>query len=158
MTLTKRWTAAIALSLLGIAAVPRFAAAQCVNPGNNRSCVAAAWNAGASAPTGQDFKNKFFVVGSYSLNAICGRASCKLELWAATQPTGGLRIAVGGAQPTTSAQCSTSIAANTTSTTASTINSSFNSTLAVTVWVCVPLDWTTVPNSSSPSFVFRITQ
>lgn len=151
-------TAAIALSALGIASAPRVAAAQCANPGNNQSCVAAAWSVNAIPQSGQDFKNKFYVVGSYSLNAICGRSNCKVELWATSQPTGGLKIAVGPTQPSTASQCATSIAASTSSASATTVNSSFNGNLAVVIWVCVPLDWTTTPSSSTPSFFFKISQ
>lgn len=153
---------AVACALVVLMGRPSTAHAQCVSWLSN-SCMSISYSPLNSTPTAADYANGVAVVGSFSVSVLkCGRTPCRVTVGAQGQPTGGLRLRVGGTAPVSITDCPIDVSG------VSSPNSSnapellqTTSAVTVTVWVCRPLTWnpsTTPLGTTSTSVRFLLRQ
>lgn len=133
---------ALAGALVVLIGRPSTAHAQCVVPVSN-SCMNISYSPLSSTPTGADFANGVAVMGSFTISVLkCGRSPCRVTVGAQGQPTGGLRLRVGGSAPVSIAECPIDVS-GVSSPNSSNAPQLFQTTSAitVTVWVCRALSW-----------------
>ncbi|WP_396207162.1 hypothetical protein [Gemmatimonas sp.] len=139
------------------------AAAQTCASGNSNSCMSVTFTPVRPTPEPADFQAGFAVLGSLNVTVLkCGRRPCEVTLAAATQPPTGLRIKVGGTQPTRLADCAIDITGISAAPSSQAPTIAFvNAAAAITVWVCQPLSWDplrTPVGTYTPEFRFRLRQ
>ena len=142
---------------------PTATQAQSCAAGNNNSCMTVTFTPLRPTPSGEDFAAGVGVLGSFTVTVIkCGGPPCQLLVAAANQPSGGLRLRVGGAAPRTLSECPINLNGVTqpflffSPTIAQT-----NGPAVYTVWLCRPLSWdpaVTPLGTSSPEVRFRLFQ
>jgi hypothetical protein len=118
---------------------------------------------GTVTPSGADFANGVAVLGRFSVNVIrCGRAPCQITMAAQNQPTGGLRVRIGGSQPASVADCPINLdGVNSANSSQAPVIAETSTAASFVVWVCRPLSWnpaTTPLGTSAPEVRFRLRQ
>lgn len=142
-TLLKRVAAVLAGAMALLTGMPSTAHAQLCWSVVSHSCMNIAFSPNATTPTAADFANGVAVLGSFTLSVLkCGRPPCRITVGAQGQPSGGLRLRVGGTAPMSINDCPVNVSG------VSSPNSSQAPVLAQTsgatsfvVWVCRPLSW-----------------
>lgn len=141
------WLKRAAVALVGAMAMltglPSTAHAQVCLSLVTHSCLNITFSPNATTPTADDFANGVAVLGSFNLSVLkCGRPPCRITVGAQGQPSGGIRLRVGGTAPLSINDCPVNLSG------VSSPNSSQAPVLAQTsgatsfvVWVCRPLSW-----------------
>jgi hypothetical protein len=139
------------------------AAAQTCGAGSNNSCMSITFAPVKSTPDASDFAIGLSVIGRFTVSVIkCGRPPCTVTAAAGNQPTGGLRVHVGGTPPLSLADCTIDLSGVTTAQSGQApVLAVVTGAATVTVWVCRALSWnplTTAIGVSSPEMRFRLRQ
>lgn len=138
-------------------------AAQTCAAGTTNSCMNVSYATVKGTPDASDFANGVSVIGRFTLSVIkCGRQPCTITAAASNQPTGGLRVRVGGTQPVSLADCTIDLnGVSSAQSGQAPVLAVVNGAATVTVWVCRALNWNpaiTPVGVTSPEMRFRLRQ
>ncbi|GAB1341458.1 hypothetical protein [Gemmatimonas sp.] len=141
------WLKRAAISLVGAMALltglPSLAHAQVCLPVVTHSCLNITFSPNATTPTAADFANGVAVLGSFNVSVLkCGRPPCRITVGAQGQPSGGLRLRVGGPAPVSINECPIDVSGvSSPNASQAPVLAVMNAATTLVVWVCRPLSW-----------------
>lgn len=149
------------MTVAALALSPHRAPAQTCAAGTLNSCLTVSYTPVRPTPNPADFGAGFGVPGSVTVTVIkCGRPPCEVTAGAVNQPPSGLRLKIGGAAPSSLAECSTDITGvNSSSAAPAPTIALVNGPTTMVVWICQPLSWdplVTPAGTWTPEFRFRL--
>ena len=159
----RRMLVAMATGTLALAGRPSVSHAQACVAGISNSCLAVTYSPVSAIPSASDFANGVAVLGSFTISVLkCGRTPCRVTLGAQGQPPGGLRLRIGGAAPTSIADCPLDVSGvSSPNASQAPVLMQTNSATTFVVWVCRPLSWnpaTTPIGTTSTEMRFLLRQ
>lgn len=159
----RRRCLAMAVVFVALTGRPTTVQGQACVSGVANSCLNVTYTPGAVAPTGADFANGVAVLGSFTVSVLkCSRIPCRVTLGAQGQPTGGLRLRIGGTTPTSINDCPVDISGvSSPNASQAPVLMQTNGATTFVVWVCRPLSWnpaTTPIGTTSTEMRFLLRQ
>jgi hypothetical protein len=159
----RRMCVAVAASTLALVGRPSVARAQACVSGITNSCLTVTYSPISATASASDFANGVAVLGSFTVSVLkCGRTPCLVTLGAQGQPTGGLRLRIGGTTPASIADCPVDLSGvSSPNASQAPVLMQTNSATTFVVWVCRPLSWnpaTTPIGTTSTEMRFLLRQ